>query len=149
MELCRQEKVARLHRDFQITMFRIRKGELDAKIEELEEELEEDLERHGRERGISSWRNESRLRRTKLVHWMMKGRLLRSLLISEHKYCYTQSSRRRRRIQTTTGTQSINESLASKVERMALQIQGLESSNVELNVETMNSSTADDVKTHT
>ncbi|KAJ7035058.1 hypothetical protein C8F04DRAFT_955550, partial [Mycena alexandri] len=37
MELSRQEKVARLHRDFQLTMFRIREGELDAKIEELEE----------------------------------------------------------------------------------------------------------------
>ncbi|KAJ6531791.1 hypothetical protein B0H19DRAFT_1081751 [Mycena capillaripes] len=39
MELSRQEKVARLHRDFQITMFRIREGELEAKVEELEDLL--------------------------------------------------------------------------------------------------------------
>ncbi|KAJ7284986.1 hypothetical protein C8J57DRAFT_1462058 [Mycena rebaudengoi] len=137
MELCRQEKVARLHRDFQITMFRIRKGELDAKIEELEEELEEDLERHGRERGISSWRNESRLRRTKLVHWMMKGRLLRApgggggfKLQQEHSQLRVS-----------------NESLASKVERMVLQIQGLESNNVELKRQNDElQRTADDVK---
>ncbi|KAJ6576428.1 hypothetical protein DFH09DRAFT_836429, partial [Mycena vulgaris] len=40
MELCRQEKVARLHRDFQITMFRVREAELDAQVEELEDVLQ-------------------------------------------------------------------------------------------------------------
>ncbi|KAJ7274431.1 hypothetical protein B0H12DRAFT_1088706 [Mycena haematopus] len=40
MDLVRQEKVARLHRDFQLTMFRIREGELDTKVEELEDALQ-------------------------------------------------------------------------------------------------------------
>lgn len=40
MEVSRQEKVARLHRDFQITMFGVREAELDARIEELEDALQ-------------------------------------------------------------------------------------------------------------
>jgi chromosome segregation ATPase len=41
MELSRQEKVARLHRDFQITMFRIREAELEGKVEDLEDLLQD------------------------------------------------------------------------------------------------------------
>ncbi|KAF8206480.1 hypothetical protein K438DRAFT_1917819 [Mycena galopus ATCC 62051] len=51
MELCREEKVARLHRDFQLTMFRIREAELEAKIEELEDALE--ATEHGQESQLS------------------------------------------------------------------------------------------------
>ncbi|KAJ7227186.1 hypothetical protein GGX14DRAFT_418488 [Mycena pura] len=36
MELTRQQNVAKLHRDFQITMFRVRESELEAKVAEVE-----------------------------------------------------------------------------------------------------------------
>lgn len=40
-DVARQERVARLQRDYRITMFQVRESELEATIEDLEEDLEE------------------------------------------------------------------------------------------------------------
>lgn len=50
-EVTRQEKVARIQRDFQITMFQIRESELTSHIEDLEDEKEELVRKYTRKIG--------------------------------------------------------------------------------------------------
>ncbi|KAJ6619753.1 hypothetical protein B0H10DRAFT_2188902 [Mycena sp. CBHHK59/15] len=116
MELCRQEKVARLHRDFQITMFRHRESELDAKIEKLEDELEE--ERHKQDTRFSQLEERINAQDEEIAS------LNEEKLAIEAKLLELREAHSRLQVSS--------ESTASKLERMTLQYDGAKTTNTEL-----------------
>ncbi|KAF7374928.1 putative glycoside hydrolase family 13 protein [Mycena sanguinolenta] len=116
MELVRQEKVARLHRDFQLTMFRIRENELDAKVEELEDALA--AAHHGQESQTAELEEQ-----------------LNSLLedidtLNEEKAATEKELLKLR--ESEARLQVKVESTENKLERMTLQFDGAQTNNAEL-----------------
>ncbi|KAJ7170686.1 hypothetical protein C8R43DRAFT_980483 [Mycena crocata] len=116
MELSRQEKVARLHRDFQITMFRIREGELEAKVEELEEALQE--AQHGHYSQFSELEERIKAQDEEI------GSLNQEKATAENEL--TQLRESYGRLQVTA------ESANTRLERMTLQFEGAQTTSAEL-----------------
>ncbi|KAF7330535.1 NFX1-type zinc finger-containing protein 1 [Mycena venus] len=116
MELCRQEKVARLHRDFQITMFRIREGELETKIEELEDALQD------AQRGHESHFSELEER--------IKNQDEEIITFKEEK---SAAEKELLKLRESYGRLQVKaESTESKLERMTLQFDGARTTNADL-----------------
>ncbi|KAJ7601755.1 hypothetical protein DFH06DRAFT_388170 [Mycena polygramma] len=116
MELSRQEKVARLHRDFQITMFRIREGELELKIEELEDSLQE--ARRGQDSHFSELEERIKTQEEDI-----------STLTEER----AASEKELVKLRETYGRLQVKaESTGAKLERLNLQFDGSQTTNAEL-----------------
>ncbi|KAJ7603756.1 hypothetical protein DFH06DRAFT_327704 [Mycena polygramma] len=116
MELSRQEKVARLHRDFQITMFRIREGELELKIEELEDSLQE--ARRGQDGRFSELEERIKTQEEDI-----------STLTEER----AASEKELVKLRETYGRLQVKaESIVAKLERLNLQFDGSQTTNAEL-----------------
>ncbi|KAJ6576431.1 hypothetical protein DFH09DRAFT_1149322 [Mycena vulgaris] len=116
MELCRQEKVARLHRDFQITMFRIREAELDAQVEELEDALQD--ARRGQDNHFSELKERIKSQNEEIDSLEEgKSAVENELLKLRESYGRLQVS---------------EESAKTKLERMTLQFDGAQTTSAEL-----------------
>ncbi|KAJ6513299.1 hypothetical protein C8R45DRAFT_341850 [Mycena sanguinolenta] len=116
MDLVRQEKVARLHRDFQLTMFRIRENELDAKVEDLEDALT--AAQHGQES------------QTAELEEQLKSLLEEIDTLNEEK-----AAAETELLQLREGQARLQvkvESTENKLERMTLQFEGAQTNNAEL-----------------
>ncbi|KAJ7158757.1 hypothetical protein C8R46DRAFT_399748 [Mycena filopes] len=116
MDLSRQEKVARLHRDFQITMFRIREGELDAKVEELEDLLQE--ARRGHDSEFSGFEERVKAQEEEIGALSQEKLAVEKELLTLRENCG--------RLQVKT------ESVEAKLERVTLQFDGAKTDNAEL-----------------
>ncbi|KAK7033087.1 putative glycoside hydrolase family 13 protein [Favolaschia claudopus] len=116
MDLSRQEKVARLHRDFQLTMFRIREAELEAKVEELEDMLQ-DAQR-GEASHSADLEQQVRSQGEKIA-----------LLNKEKSGVETELSQLR---ETNSRLQVKAESTETKLQRLTLQFERAQSDNAEL-----------------
>ncbi|KAJ7104158.1 hypothetical protein B0H15DRAFT_11769 [Mycena belliarum] len=116
MELRRQEKVARLHRDFQITMFRIREAELDAQIEELEDALQE--ARRGQNSQLSGLEERLKSQNEEI------GSLEEEKLAAETELLQIREGHSRLQVEA--------ESAQTKLERLTLQFEGAQTTNAEL-----------------
>ncbi|KAJ7707707.1 hypothetical protein B0H17DRAFT_528620 [Mycena rosella] len=116
MELCRQEKVARLHRDFQITMFRIREAELDAQVEDLEDALQE--ARRGQSSHFSELEDRINSQKEEI------GSLEEEKTAAENELLQLRESYSRLQVSA--------ESAKTKLERVTLQFDGAQTTNAEL-----------------
>ncbi|KAJ7903571.1 hypothetical protein B0H14DRAFT_2665439 [Mycena olivaceomarginata] len=114
--LWRQEKVARLHRDFQLTMFRVREGELEAKIEELEDALQD--AQNGQQNHFS-----------KLAE-QIKSQDEDIGLLNEEKSAAEEELAKLR--ESHVGLQVKVESTQAKLERVTLQLDGAQTTSAEL-----------------
>ncbi|KAJ7475850.1 hypothetical protein FB451DRAFT_1173829 [Mycena latifolia] len=134
MELSRQEKVARLHRDFQITMFRIREAELDAQVEELEEALEE--ARRGQNSHFSEL--EERIKSQKEEIGSLEEEKLAAEVTTCSNFCvaqstYTSTQNELLHLRESYGRLQVSaESAKTKLERMTLQFEGAQTTSAEL-----------------
>ncbi|KAJ7756429.1 hypothetical protein DFH07DRAFT_820539 [Mycena maculata] len=116
MEVTRQERLARLHRDFQITMFGIREAELDTKIEELEDALEE--ARRGRENHSSDLEEQIKAQEEEI------DSLTGEKSAAEKELLKLRESHSRLQVKAET--------TETKLERMTLQFDGAQTTNDEL-----------------
>ncbi|KAJ7494736.1 hypothetical protein B0H11DRAFT_2003165 [Mycena galericulata] len=116
MELSRQEKVARLHRDFQITMFGIREAELDARIEELEDALQ------GAQRGQDNHFSE--------LEEQINTQAEEIASLSGEKWA---AEKELLKLRESHGRLQVRaESSETKLERVTLQLDGAQTTNAEL-----------------
>ncbi|KAJ7650275.1 hypothetical protein FB45DRAFT_887458 [Roridomyces roridus] len=116
MEVIRQEKVARLHRDFQITMFGVRETELEMKIEDLEEDLVE--ARRGKE-----------TRDDEVGEQIQELDEQITALVEERSALETELLELR---ENNSRLQVKSQSSETKLERLTLQYQGLQSEKTDL-----------------
>ncbi|KAJ6494825.1 hypothetical protein C8R47DRAFT_974727 [Mycena vitilis] len=133
MELSRQEKVARLHRDFQITMFRIREGELELKIEGLEDSLQEG--RRGQDSHFSELQERIKTQEEEIC--TLTEERAASEVITCSMYLLdrvlTGTQKELVKLRETYGRLQVKaESIGAKLERLNLQFDGSQTTNAEL-----------------
>ncbi|KAJ7593105.1 hypothetical protein C8J56DRAFT_930404 [Mycena floridula] len=113
----RVEKVARLHRQCNLTMFQARESDLETRIEDLEEE-NQDLKANSTEVALQT--------KELITTFVMENRSLTAQILAlETELGVLRESSVQR--------QASNESTASKLERATLQLEGAQTRNDELN----------------